>query len=104
MGWLYVFLASINEVIGIWGLNNFNKKHTIKNSMQYIGGLGGSFAFIYISFGYLPATVAYTVWTGVSTASVVLMNMIFFGESKNFLRIVSLCSIIIGVTGLELLS
>lgn len=104
MGWLYVFLASVNELIGVWGLNHFSKKHTIKNGILYLGGLGGSFAFIYFSFGYLSATVAYSVWTGVSTASVVLMNMFFFGESKSGLRIGSLCFIIIGVTGLELLS
>lgn len=104
MGWFFVFLAAINELIGVWGLNLFSKHHTLKSGAFYLGGLGLSFAFIYQSFSYLPITVAYAVWTGISTACVVLMNMIFFGESKSWKRLASLGAIIIGVTGLRLLS
>ncbi|WP_284140263.1 MULTISPECIES: SMR family transporter [unclassified Virgibacillus] len=104
MGWLYVFLAAINELIGVWGLNLFSKNRTIKNGIIYIGGLGASFAFIYASFAYLPVSVAYAVWTGVGTAGAVILNMLFFGESKSLGRIVSLLAIIFGVTGLKALS
>ncbi|MED3564224.1 multidrug efflux SMR transporter [Bacillus xiapuensis] len=104
MGWLFVFIAAINELIGVWGLNLFSKNRTVKNGSIYIGGLAASFAFIYASFEYLPTSVAYAVWTGIGTAGTVIMNMIFFGERKSLPRIASLFAIVIGVTGLKFLS
>ncbi len=101
MGWFYVFLAAVSELIGVLGLNLFSKKHTFKNSIIYLGGLGASFIFIYSSFRYLPLSIAYTVWIGIGTAGAVLINMIFFGESKSWKRIASIIAIIIGVIGLE---
>ena len=101
MGWFYVVLAAVNELIGVWGLNRFSKKKNIANALLYAGGLGLSFTFIYASFDYLPTSIAYATWTGVGTGGVVLMNMLFFGESKSVIRMVSLLAIIIGVTGLK---
>ncbi|MDV2687410.1 SMR family transporter, partial [Alkalihalophilus lindianensis] len=48
-----------------------------------------------------PLSIAYTVWIGIGTAGAVLINMIFFGESKSWKRIASIIAIIIGVIGLE---
>lgn len=104
MGWIFVFLAAAFELIGVLGLNLVSKKRTIKNGIIYLGGLGASFELIYLAFGYLPTSIAYTVWIGASTAGTVIMNMIFFGESKSWFRIASLSAIIIGVTGLKILS
>ncbi|GGA81667.1 DMT family transporter [Ornithinibacillus halotolerans] len=101
MGWFYVVLAAVNELIGVWGLNRFSKQKNIANALLYAGGLGLSFTFIYASFDYLPTSIAYATWTGVGTGGVVLMNMLFFGESKSIIRMVSLLAIIIGVTGLK---
>ncbi|MBC5637301.1 QacE family quaternary ammonium compound efflux SMR transporter [Ornithinibacillus sp. BX22] len=103
MGWIYIILAAVNELIGVWGLNRFSQKRNVANAVLYAGGLGLSFAFIYASFNYLPTSIAYATWTGVGTGGVVLMNMLFFGESKSLIRIVSLLAIIIGVTGLKVL-
>ncbi|MFS0672103.1 DMT family transporter [Ornithinibacillus sp. 179-J 7C1 HS] len=101
MGWIYIILAAANELVGVWGLNRFSKKRNITNALLYAGGLGLSFAFIYASFDYLPTSIAYATWTGVGTGGVVLMNMLFFGESKSLIRMVSLLAIIIGVMGLK---
>lgn len=103
MGWFYIVLAAVNELIGVWGLTRFSKRRNITNALMYVGGLGLSFAFIYASFDYLPTSIAYATWTGVGTGGVVLMNMLFFGESKSFIRILSLLAIIVGVTGLKLI-
>lgn len=104
MGWIFVFFAAALELIGVWGLNLVKKRRTIKNGIIFFVGFGASFGFIHLAFGYLPTSIAYTVWIGVSTAGAVIMNMIFFGESKNWFRIASLTAIIIGVIGLKRLS
>ena len=104
MGWLYVALAAGFEFAGVAGLNKFSRTKTIVNGLVYYGGFGLSFLFLYTSFKYLQVSTAYAVWIGIGTAGAVLLNMIFFGESKSLSRLGSLALIIIGVVGLKALS
>lgn len=104
MGWLFVFLAAASEMAGVVGLEMYSKKKTFKNAALLVAGFGISFALLYTSFNYLQVAVAYAVWTGVGTAGAVLMSMIFFGESKDKVRIMSVILIIVGVMGLKVLS
>lgn len=104
MGWLYVFLAAVSEIIGVVGLKMYSQEKTIKSGALYLTGFGKSFAFLYFSFKYLQVSIAYAVWIGIGTAGAVLINMIFFGESKSIGRIASVILIVIGVTGLKAVS
>lgn len=104
MGWLLVFFATVSEMIGVYGLNLYSKKRNVMSWLVYYGGLSGSFALLYFSFNYLPVSIAYAVFIGFGTAGAVVMNMMFFGESKNIFRILSLVAIIAGVTGLKFIS
>lgn len=104
MGWLYVCLASVSEITGVLGLKLFSQKKTITSAVLYAGGFGFSFLFLYLSFKFLQVSVAYAVWIGIGTAGAVLLNMIFFGESKSISRMISVGLIIIGVVGLKALS
>lgn len=104
MGWILVLVAALFEVGGVIGLNNFSKRKTFMNGLMFIGGFGLSFVFLYTSFNYLQLSIAYSVWIGLGTAAAVIVNMIFFNESRSLGRIISLVIIIIGVTGLKAVS
>lgn len=104
MGWLFVFIAALFEVIGVIGLKKFSLNKSILNWLMFFGGFGGSFAFLYTSFDYLQVSIAYAVWIGIGTSAAVLVNMIFFNESKSIGRIISLIIIVIGVVGLKAVS
>lgn len=104
MGWLFVALAAVFEFIGVIGLNKYSKRKTIPTGLMFLGGFSLSFVFLYSSFQYLQVSTAYAVWIGIGTAGAVLLNMIFFGESKSLARIGSLALIIVGVIGLKALS
>ncbi|MEJ8545014.1 DMT family transporter [Brevibacillus borstelensis] len=104
MGWLFVTIAAISEIVGVVGLKLFSQRKNLRNGGLFVGGFALSFAFLYQAFGYLQLSIAYAVWIGIGTAGAVLINMIFFGESRSATRIVSLLLIIIGVTGLKLVS
>ena len=104
MGWIFVILAAISEIVGVVGLKMFSQKKSLKSGALYAGGFGASFAFLYISFMYLQVSIAYTVWIGIGTAGAVLINMLFFGESKSKGRIFSVLLIVIGVVGLKAIS
>ena len=104
MGWLLILLAAISEIIGVIGLRFYSQNKTIRNLLIYVGGFGLSFALLYASFNYLQLSIAYVVWVGIGTVGAVLVNIIFFGESKNMTRIISIIAIIIGVAGLKAVS
>lgn len=104
MGWIYIILAALLEIVGVIGLNKFTNHKSIINTILFFGGFLGAFAFLYASFDYLAVSTAYAVWVGIGTSAAVLINMIFFNESKNLGRIISLIIIIIGVTGLKAVS
>ncbi|KUF36098.1 MULTISPECIES: DMT family transporter [Lysinibacillus] len=104
MGWVYILLAAIAEIIGVIGLRFYSQNKTIRNLLLYVGGFGLSFALLYASFNYLQLSIAYVVWVGIGTVGAVLVNIIFFGESKNLPRIISIIAIIIGVAGLKAVS
>ncbi|MFE8698339.1 DMT family transporter [Cytobacillus sp. FJAT-53684] len=104
MGWVFVLLAALSEIIGVLGLKLYSQKKSIKHGVIYLGGFSASFAFLYASFHYLQISIAYSVWIGIGTAGAVLLNMVLFGESKNMLRLASVALIVIGVTGLKALS
>ena len=104
MGWVYVIIAAVLELVGVIGLNNFSRKKSAVNLLMFFGGFGGAFVFLYASFNHLQVSIAYAVWIGIGTAAAVIVNMIFFGESRNWRRIISLIVIIIGVVGLKAVS
>ncbi|MEY9974627.1 paired small multidrug resistance pump [Lysinibacillus sp. RC46] len=104
MGWILVLLAAISEIVGVVGLRYYSQEKNIRNLLIYLGGFGMSFVLLYASFNYLQLSIAYVVWVGIGTVGAVLVNIIFFGESKNLTRIISIIAIIIGVAGLKAVS
>lgn len=104
MGWIFVCIAAISEIIGVMGLKKYSQNKTLGNGALYLGGFGVSFYFLYKSFEFLQVSIAYAVWVGIGTAGAVLINMFLFGESKSKGRFISVVLIVIGVTGLQLLS
>lgn len=104
LGWTLVILAAGFEFIGVIGLKKYSEEKTAWNGFLYLLGFFSAFALLYFSFKYLQVSVAYAVWIGIGTAGAVLINMIFFGESKSIGRIVSVILIVIGVVGLKAVS
>ncbi|KEK11178.1 DMT family transporter [Lysinibacillus fusiformis] len=104
MGWVFVILAAVAEIVGVIGLRFYSQHKTVRNLLLYVGGFGLSFALLYASFSYLQLSIAYVVWVGIGTVGAVLVNIMFFGESKNLARIISIIAIIIGVAGLKAVS
>lgn len=104
MGWIYVFIASALEIFGVIGLKLFSRKKNLTNLALFACGFALSYLFLYFSLTYLDMSIAYATWMGLGTAGAVIVNMIFFGESRKLSRIVSVVLIIVGVVGLKIVS
>ncbi|MDX8291184.1 multidrug efflux SMR transporter [Metabacillus indicus] len=104
MGWIFLIIAGIFEVIGVTGLNLINKKKSVFSYLVFVIGLACSFMFLSLSMQTLPMGTAYAIWTGIGTVGSGLVGILFYGESKSVLRIVFMAMVLSAAIGLKLIS
>ena len=52
----------------------------------------------------LPVGSAYAVWTGIGAAGTAIVGMLWLGESRDVVKLVSLVMLIAGIIGLRITS
>ncbi|MFU8692676.1 DMT family transporter, partial [Rossellomorea sp. FS2] len=67
MGWIYLILAGVFEVVGVTGLNLITRKKSVSSYLIFVAGLACSFIFLSLSMQSLPMGTAYAIWTGIGT-------------------------------------
>ncbi|EDO8118304.1 QacE family quaternary ammonium compound efflux SMR transporter, partial [Campylobacter jejuni] len=65
---------------------------------------GFSFTFLSLSMQNIAMSVAYAIWTGAGTAGGVMIGVLFYKESKSFLKLFLITVIIACTVGLKFLS
>ena len=101
MHWIYLFIAIIMEVAGTTSMKLSGGFSKILPSISIFIFYGFSFTFLTLALKTLPIGTTYAIWAAAGTALITLVGIIWFGESFNVLKIVSLILIIIGVAGLH---
>ncbi|MEB8115489.1 DMT family transporter [Staphylococcus saprophyticus] len=99
MQWFKVILAGLIEIVWVTGLN------TADSLLSWTG----TFIIIIISFflvisacKYLPVGTVYAVFVGIGAVGTVLVDMIFFGDPFDLVKISLIIILIIGIIGLKL--
>lgn len=67
MGWIFLVLAGICEVVGVTGMNMILRDKNIISFFVLILGLRSSFLFSSVAMQSLPMGTAYAIWTGIGT-------------------------------------
>jgi quaternary ammonium compound-resistance protein SugE len=104
MPWLYLFLAGLLEIVFAVSLRNsagFTRPLWI---LPFLLSAGGSLFLLSQALRFLPLGVSYAIWTGIGAAGTAIVGMWFFGESREFLKILSLIVVLVGLAGLQLTS
>lgn len=101
MHWIYLFIAIIMEVAGTTSMKLSEGFSKLLPSISIFIFYGFSFTFLTLALKTLPIGITYAIWAAVGTALITLVGIIWFGESLNMLKILSLLLIIIGVAGLH---
>jgi paired small multidrug resistance pump len=102
MAWVYLILAGAFEVVGVTGMNKVAKDKDLQSYMVLILGFILSFGFLSLAMKTLPMGVSYAVWTGIGTVGGTIIGMLFYGEAKDWRRILFIGLIIVAVMGLKL--
>lgn len=103
MSWIFLIIAGIFEMLGVGSINRFNLKKDKQSLFLLFLTFGSSFLFLYLAMKTLPMGVSYAIWTGIGAAGGALLGMFFYGESKDWRRIVFIGVILGSVIGLKLI-
>lgn len=102
MGWILLFLAGIAEIIFAISLKLNQGFTKLWPSVVTVIFAPTSFYLLMLALKTLPVGTAYAVWTGIGAAGVAILGIIFFKESTDIYRLISLVLIVIGIIGLKL--
>ncbi|MCX7068876.1 MAG: quaternary ammonium compound efflux SMR transporter SugE [Methylococcales bacterium] len=102
MAWLLLFSAGCVEIVFALSLK-YNQGFTklLPSIITCLSG-AGSFGLLMWAIKSLPLGTAYAVWTGMGAVGVAIMGIILFKESMDWMRLLSITLVIIGIIGLKL--
>lgn len=104
MAWLAIVVAGFCEVFGVAMMNRWQEKRTYSTIIFLISSFGLSLILLSYAMRTVPMGTAYAIWTGIGASGGALIGMLFFGESKDWKRIMFILMILISAIGLKLTS
>lgn len=102
MAWIYILIASVFEVSWAIGLKYTEGLTKVGPTIFTFITMILSFYFLALGVKEIPIGTGYAVWTGIGVVGTVILGMILFGESKEWIRMVFILMIIGGIVGLRL--
>jgi small multidrug resistance pump len=100
--WIFLILAILFEVAGTTSMKLSEGFSRLIPSILLFVFYAASFVAVTFALEKIDISVAYAVWSGVGTALITIVGILFFRETVTVLKIVSIIIIIIGVVGLNL--
>lgn len=104
MAWISLIAAGLFEMFGVTMINKLHRDRNWKAFILLILGFGASFLFLAFAIKTLPMGTAYAIWTGIGASGGAILGMIFYGESKNWKRIIFIAMVLGSAIGLKLVS
>ena len=102
MTWLYLVLAILLEVSGTTCMKLSEGFTRMVPSILLVVFYTLSFGMLTLALKKIDVSVAYAIWSGVGTALIASIGVLWFKEPATALKLISLGLIIIGVVGLNL--
>ncbi|WP_318617722.1 multidrug efflux SMR transporter [Sporosarcina sp. YIM B06819] len=104
MAWVSLVVAGLFEMFGVLMINKLHKDRNWQSLLFLILGFGTSFIFLAYAMKTLPMGTAYAIWTGIGASGGAILGMIFYGESKDWKRIIFIAMVLAAAVGLKLVS
>jgi quaternary ammonium compound-resistance protein SugE len=104
MAWIYLFIAGLFEIGWAVGLKYTDGFTRLWPSIVTIVTMILSFYFLSSAVKSIPIGTAYAIWTGIGAVGTAILGIILFDESKEFIRIIFIMLIVIGIVGLKFFS
>ena len=102
MTWLYLVLAILLEVSGTTCMKLSEGFTRMVPSILLVVFYTLSFGMLTLALKKIDVSIAYAIWSGVGTALIASIGVLWFKEPATAMKLISLALIIIGVVGLNL--
>jgi len=102
MSVVYLAIAILLEISGTTALKLSDGFTRLGPVMVVVVCYVASFAVLSLALRRIDLSTAYAVWSGVGTALVAAIGILWFGEPAGLWKLLSLALIIVGVAGLNL--
>jgi small multidrug resistance pump len=94
---IWLLLAIGTEVVATSALKASDGFTRIAPSVVVVAGYAASFYFLSLSLRDIPLGVVYAVWSGIGTAAIALIGILFFQETLGWVGIAGIVLIVLGV-------
>ena len=104
MEWILLLFAILTEVAGTSllkfseGMRNFLP--TLGSMILYLVSIG----LLGLSLNKIDVSVAYAIWSGLGTALIVMIGVVWLGEAMSWTKLLFIGLIVVGAVGLNLTS
>ncbi len=102
LAWLYLALAIVLEVAGTTSMKLSDGLSRPWPTLAIFVFYGLGFSLLTLALRHIELSVAYAIWSGVGTALIAVLGLLWFGENMTLAKFASLALIILGVIGLNL--
>jgi small multidrug resistance pump len=102
MSVVYLAAAIVLEICGTTSLKLSEGFSRVGPSAVVVLCYVASFALLSLALRGIELSIAYAVWSGVGTAVVAAIGVLWFGESAGAWKLLCLALIVLGVAGLHL--
>jgi small multidrug resistance pump len=102
--WLYLLIAILTEVVGTALMKVSQGLTRLIPSVLMFVLYGISFVFMALALKKIEVSTAYAIWSGLGTALIATIGILWFRESFNIPKLMGLVLIIVGVVLLNLRS
>ncbi|MFV9507169.1 MAG: DMT family transporter, partial [Oscillochloridaceae bacterium umkhey_bin13] len=99
MAWVILFFAGLLEVAWALFLKQSEGFTRPGPTLGFAITLFLSMTLLAQALKTLPVGTAYAVWTGIGAAGTAIIGMLWLGESRDVLKLVSLVMLVAGIIG-----
>ena len=97
MGYFYLLIAIIGEVIATTYLKSTNNFTEIIPSTYVVIGYGTAFYFMMLAMKTIPIAITYSIWAGLGISAITILGAIKYKEIPDSIALIGLGFIITGV-------
>ena len=97
MGYFYLFIAIVGEVIATTYLKSTNNFTEFLPTTYVVIGYGTAFYFMMLAMKTIPIAITYSIWAGIGISAITILSALKYKEIPDMLAILGLFLIILGV-------
>ena len=97
MGYFYLFIAIVGEVIATTYLKSTNNFTEFLPTTYVVIGYGTAFYFMMLAMKTIPIAITYSIWAGIGISAITILGALKYKEIPDMLAIFGLLLIILGV-------